>query len=33
MQRFSVGGNALYIGRGFGTSSQFFLWFGPNSYS
>lgn len=33
MFKFSIGSNALYIGRGFGTTSQFFLWFGPNSYS
>lgn len=27
--KFTIGGNSLYIGRGFGTSNQFFLWFGP----
>lgn len=29
--KFTVGGSALYLGKGFGTSSQFFLWFGPSS--
>jgi hypothetical protein len=28
---FSVGTSALYLGNGFGTSDQFFLWYGPNS--
>ncbi len=27
--KFTIGGNALYVGRGFGTSNQFFFWFGP----
>lgn len=31
MLKFSIGASAMYIGRGFGTTSQFFLWFGPNS--
>ena len=33
MLNFSIGGNKLMIGRGFGTSNQFFLWFGPDSYT
>jgi hypothetical protein len=28
--RFTIGGNQLTIGKGFGTSSQFIMWFGPS---
>jgi hypothetical protein len=28
--RFTIGGNRLSIGRGFGTTNQFIMWFGPN---
>lgn len=28
--RFSIGGNRLSLGKGFGTSNQFFMWFGPD---
>jgi hypothetical protein len=28
--RFTIGGNKLVMGKGFGTSSQFFMWFGPS---
>lgn len=31
MLKFTIGGNALYIGRGFGTGSQFIMWFGPSA--
>lgn len=31
--KFTIGGYSLYIGRGFGTSSQFFLWYGPTPAS
>ena len=30
MLKFTIGGNMLAIGRGFGTASQFIMWFGPS---
>lgn len=33
MFRFNIGGSVLMLGRGFGSTGQFFLWFGPNSYT
>lgn len=33
MFKFAIGTNSLYLGRGFGTTNQFFLWFGPNTYT
>lgn len=33
MLTFAIGGNKLMLGRGFGTSSQFFMWFGPDSFT
>jgi hypothetical protein len=28
--RFTIGGNTLVLGKGFGTTSQFIMWFGPS---